>query len=100
MNERPPGTPELENDGKSSVSRRAILSAAGVAAGGAVLARVIPRFVSGQASAAVPRAPTPLKVPDDPSIVPGVASELLAPRAPFENPPPGPLGVTTGSTCT
>src|SRR5258708_11499242 len=100
MNERPPGTPELQEDGKSSGSGLAVLAAAGVAAGGAVLAGVIPRFGSGQASAAVPRAPTPLKVPDDPSMVPGVASEVLAPRSPFENPALGPVGVTTGSTFT
>jgi sulfane dehydrogenase subunit SoxC len=100
MNEQSPGTPELENDDKSPVSRRALLSAVGVAAGGAVLAGVIPRFVSGQASSAAPQAPAPLRIPDDPSMVPGIASETLAPRSPFESPVLGPVGVTTGSTFT
>ena len=33
-------------------------------------------------------------------MVPGIASEALAPRSPFENPALGPVGVTTGSTLT
>src|SRR5579862_4202514 len=41
---------------EDTLSRRALLSAAGVAAGGAVLAGVIPSLVAGQAAAKAPAA--------------------------------------------
>jgi sulfane dehydrogenase subunit SoxC len=100
MKELPPVTPETENESGSSISRRALLSAAGVAAGGAVLAGVIPQFVAGQGVKAAPQTPPPPAIPDDPSAVPGIASEALAARSPFEHPALAPVGVTTGATLT
>ena len=97
MNEQPP---ETENETTPPMSRRALLSAAGVAAGGVVVAGLLPQLVAGQAVQAAPKLPAPPVVPDDPSMVPGIASEALAPRSPFENPALGPVGVTTGSTFT
>ena len=86
---------------KDAVSRRALISAAGVAAGGALLSGVLPELLGGQATAAQKAAPPrPPVAPDDPSLVPGAPSEALAGRSPFENPALAPIGVTTGSTNT
>jgi sulfane dehydrogenase subunit SoxC len=82
-----------------TVSRRALISAAGVAAGGAFLAGVVPDLL-GQAPAQKAATPPPPVVPDDPSAVPGVPSEATAARSPFENPTLTPTGITTGSTLT
>src|SRR5512140_164701 len=79
------------------MSRRALVSAAGVAVGGAALAGIIPRFVDAQAPAAKPAGPL---IPLDASLVPGIPSEATAPRSPFENPTLSPTGVTTGSAGT
>lgn len=97
MKKLPPAPPE-----DTAISRRAMLSAAGVAAGGAVLAGVLPQLVAGQAVQTATKAapPTPPVIPADASMVPGVASEALAGRSSFENPALGPVGVTTGSTST
>jgi sulfane dehydrogenase subunit SoxC len=82
------------------ISRRALVSAAGAAAGGVLLAGVLPDLVRAQAkqtAVAVPGAPV---LPEDASTVPGMPSEALAARSPFEHPALAPTGVTTGSTST
>ena len=59
-----------------TVSRRALIASAGVAAGTAALATLIPELGAQQA-------PTP-SVPDDPSAIPGRGSEALNSRSAFE----------------
>jgi len=98
MPELPPSKPDSDDD--RAISRRTLLSGAGAAAAGAVLAGVIPQFVSGQGIVAAPQTPSPIAIPVDPTAVPGIASEALSPRSPFENPALAPIGVTTGSTLT
>src|SRR3954470_11941121 len=85
---------------KKRISRRDLLSAAGAAAGGAVLAGALPSLVSGQAQQAVAKAPAPPVIPDDASAIPGIGSEVTAPRSPFEHPSLAPVNVTTGSAFT
>src|SRR5438309_9906380 len=99
MNEQLPNSGPEDSNG-SLISRRSLLSAAAVAAGGAVLAGVLPQLVAGQAAQPSPKAPAAPVIPDDPTAVPGMASEALAARSPFEHPALGPVGVTTGSTST
>ena len=77
------------------ISRRSLLASAGLVAGGAVLANVVPGLAQ-----APQQAPTPPVVPPDPSAVPGAGSEALSPRSPFEHPALTPTGVTTGSALT
>lgn len=100
MNELPPASSDAEPENESPISRRALLSAAGAAAGGAVLAGVIPQFVSGQGTKIAPQALAPPAIPADPSVVPGIGTEALAPRSSFEHPTLAPTGVTTGSAFT
>jgi sulfane dehydrogenase subunit SoxC len=86
--------------GSKPISRRALVSAASLAAGGAVLAGALPELVAAQVKQAAPAAPAGPVVPPDASLVPGIGSETLAPRSPFENPTLAPTGVTTGSAFT
>jgi sulfane dehydrogenase subunit SoxC len=81
---------------ESPISRRALLTTAGVAATGAVLTQVLGAQQKPQTgTAGVPAVPA---VPDDPSVVPGIGSRANEPRAQFENPTLAPTGVTTGSS--
>src|SRR2546423_8456548 len=82
------------------ISRRALVSAAGAAAGGAVLAGVLPELVAAQMKQTAHPSPSAPVVPPDASAVPGIGSEPLAPRSPFENPALAPTGVPTGSAFT
>jgi sulfane dehydrogenase subunit SoxC len=76
------------------------VTSAGVAAGGAVLAGIIPQLGGAQATVAPPKPATPPTIPEDASLVPGIGSETVAPRSPFEHPSLAPTGVTTGSAFT
>jgi sulfane dehydrogenase subunit SoxC len=93
-----PSSPSASPAPGNPVSRRALISAAGVAAGGAILSGVLPNLLAGQA-AAQKVAPAPV-VPDDPAMTPGMPSEALGARSPFENPALTPTGITTGSALT
>jgi sulfane dehydrogenase subunit SoxC len=79
-----------------SITRRTLLATAGVAAGTAALATLIPDLAA-QAPQKAP-APTSPAVPDDPSAVPGMGSEALNSRSRFEHPGQAPTNVTTGSS--
>lgn len=86
---------------EQGISRRSLIATAGVAAGGAVLANVIPGLGNAQApQKAAPASQTPPVVPPDPSAVPGLATEALSPRSQFEHPELAPTGVTTGASLT
>ena len=82
------------NDSEASppptVSRRALIASAGVAAGTAALATLIPELGAQQS-------PAPI-TPGDPSAVPGRGSEALNSRSAFEHPAQAPVNVTTGSS--
>lgn len=80
----------MSDERETVVSRRALLAGAA----GAALARLAP-VQEPNASAAPPPA-----APADPSRVPGIPSEALGPRSPFERPALAPTGVMTGSTLT
>ncbi|HET9425233.1 MAG TPA: molybdopterin-dependent oxidoreductase, partial [Gemmatimonadaceae bacterium] len=86
-------TPNDPDSPTPGISRRSLLASAGVAAGSAVIANVIPAFGAQAAPAAQPQQPV---VPPDPSAVPGIGSEALAPRSPFERPSLTPVNVTSG----
>jgi sulfane dehydrogenase subunit SoxC len=77
------------------VSRRAVLAGAAGAIGGAVLAGLHPGSLEAQQGTA----PAPV-VPADPTTVPGVPSDALNARAPFEHPAMAPTGVTSGASLT
>ena len=86
-----------EPDTPSPISRRALIASAGVAAGSAALATLIPELGAQQRPPTPTPTPTPT-VPDDPSMVPGMASEVLNSRSQFEHPGLAPINVTTGSS--
>ncbi len=80
------------------VSRRTMLTAAAAAVGGAALASFGPAILAGQAPQK-PAAPMPPpQVPADPTVVPGMPSEALGARSPFETPALAPTSVMTGSS--
>jgi sulfane dehydrogenase subunit SoxC len=81
---------------KTPISRRALINSAGVAAGTAVLATLIPE-VAAQVPQQAP-APTPPVVPEDPAAVPGLGSEALNSRSQFVTPAQSPINVTSGSS--
>src|SRR5437868_6957277 len=92
-----------EQDGtQQSISRRALLGAAAVAASSAVLGGQPPNAPAPNAQ--VPNAVIPAKAgtnaPADPTKAPGPPSEALGPRSPFEAPALAPTGVTTGASLT
>jgi sulfane dehydrogenase subunit SoxC len=87
------------------VSRRTMITAAAAAVGGAAIATLGPTILAGQAAQkaaapVVPPVPPPPQVPADPTVVPGMPSEALGARSPFENPALTPTKMTTGSSLT
>ena len=84
-------------DTSSPISRRALIASAGVVAGTAALATLIPELGAQQATSQPANPPTPV-VPADPSVVPGLGSEALNARSQFEHPGQAPVKVTTGSS--
>lgn len=80
-----------------SISRRSLIATAGVAAGTAALATLIPELGAQQSprNALAPLLPV---VPDDPSAAPGLPSEALNSRSQFVKPAQAPINVTTGSS--
>src|SRR6185503_15315986 len=83
-------------DAPPALSRRALIASAGVAAGSAALATLIPEL--GAQATQQPRSPAPPPVPDDPSALPGMGSEGLNSRSQFEHPVQAPVNVTSGSS--
>src|SRR4051812_16730897 len=81
---------------ESPISRRALITSAGVAATGAVLSQVLGAQQK-QAGSTPTATPSPT-APDDPSIVQGLPTQATEPRAQFEHPSLAPTGVTTGSS--
>jgi sulfane dehydrogenase subunit SoxC len=94
-----PSTSADEVVASEPVSRRSLLTAAAAAVGGAALAGLAPALLGGQAAQKPAAAPPPM-VPTDPTAVPGMASEPLGGRSPFETPALAPTNVVTGATLT
>src|SRR3954462_5509415 len=84
-------------DTTSPISRRALIASAGVVAGSAALATLIPELGAQQATRQ-PATPSVPVVPDDPSAAPGMGSEALNARSQFEHPGQAPGKVTSGSS--
>ena len=80
------------------LSRREALAGVAGALTGAVLSGVDTTASAAQQPQQAPTSPavSPIAVPSDPTRVPGMASEALAARSPFENPALAPTGVMTG----
>ena len=105
------GTPETEptsSPARGGLTRRGLLTAAAVSAGGAVLSR-LPAQGAGKGAApargAAPPPPTAgafdlASVPADPTRAPGPPTSALGVRSPFETPARTPVGVITGSSLT
>jgi sulfane dehydrogenase subunit SoxC len=74
---------------ETPISRRALLLGAAGAVGAAGAAAL---------QAQNPLAPAPVAIPADPSSVPGMPSQELGARSPFEHPTLAPAGVTTGAS--
>jgi sulfane dehydrogenase subunit SoxC len=74
-----------------SISRREAIAGVAGAVTGAVLGAARP--LAGQQAATAP-----LAIPPDPTRTPGMPSESLGGRSPFERPALAPVGVTTGSS--
>ena len=94
----------------AGVTRRGLIAAAAVSAGGAVLSR-LPAAAQGPANATTstraPVAPPPAaggydlaSVPADPTRAAGPPTSALGARSPFETPARTPVGVVTGSSLT
>jgi sulfane dehydrogenase subunit SoxC len=87
-----------------NVSRRTAIGAAAAAVSAVALAAAtregIAQGAAGTPKAAAPAAGDGVIVPPDATRVPGMPSQALGARSPFEHPSLAPTGVTTGSTFT
>lgn len=87
-----------------NVSRRAAIGAAAAAVGAVALAAVardgVAQRATGAPTSAAPPAGDAVIVPPDATRVPGMASQSLGARSPFEHPALAPTGVTTGASYT
>jgi sulfane dehydrogenase subunit SoxC len=81
-----------ESTGPARVSRRALITGAAAAAGGALLGGDQPS--RGQQ----PQQPAAPRVPSDPTKVPGPPTSAVSARSPFEHPARTPTGVTIGAS--
>lgn len=96
----------------SGVTRRGLLAAAAVSAGGVVLARLpagaqAPAAKAAAGAAATQATPAPVAtayelsaVPADPTRAPGPPTSALGARSPFETPSRAPVGIVAGSSLT
>ena len=94
-----PTPPESTSPQSSAkLSRREALAGVAGALTGAVLSGVDATALEGQQARPTPTPPAAptVAVPADPTRVPGMASEALAARSPFEHPALAPTGVTSG----
>ena len=84
--------------GSPTLSRREALAGVAGALTGAVLSGADATALAAQLprQASTTPAASPIAVPSDPTRVPGMASEALGARSPFENPALAPTGVMTG----
>ena len=97
MTEAPmPGNDSVEQT--PAISRREAIAGVAGAVAGAVLTTVVPPDLGAQQGrqAVAPAAAPAVVVPPDPTRVPGMASEALAGRSPFERPALAPTGVVSG----
>jgi sulfane dehydrogenase subunit SoxC len=96
------GTPTPGNDSTeqspATISRREAIAGVAGAVAGAVLTTVGPPQLGAQQARqpVAPAAAPAVVVPPDPTRVPGMASEALAGRSPFERPALAPTGVVSG----
>lgn len=99
MSATPTPSESVRDHESAKISRREAIAGVAGAITGAALAGIDPSALEAQ-QVARPPAPQPANggvvVPADPTRVPGMASEALAGRSPFERPALAPTGVVSG----